>query len=1149
MANATKPARGAKFAWQPGDIEWADDAAGETPAAGSSGRDRFAWDAGDLDIISSSGAGGKPNGKAAHLRLQVKLDQPDWDPHKHPRGRDGKFIRVGDRVKLSLGGAGRVLAITDGGQIAVQRDDGKRVMAKPEQVTQLASDAKKPFTAPKPAGTPKTAGNKPDPTPAPAAPKQVPEAAGNGKPSTGDRLTLPDGSGGMVVAMVGEDRVAVVRDDGGRAIHNLNEVTPEGAAPKAPAKPQPDAPQPKAGSASTPDTPVFLTGRDGHRQLTAPEMSEEERAVLGEYVSMGHYTINNQLRTGFEWPSFGKMTTAEKIEHMDAVMERAAIDEPMVVYRGINVFSQTKFDFDTIKIGALLVDKGYFSTSMDEGIGRGFAKSGVMFRIEVPAGTRAMPIEGTSDKEAEVLFDRGSALRIKAVTGEPGNYTVHAELVQPQKAPAAPATKAAPATPGKGGSMFEGGDGQPIRAFDRVQLPDGDQGSVVSRRDDGTVVVERDSTGEHITVNAGELTHPGSGNTSGPAAAPTTADDADEDRFLMPIDQVQILPPGAEVPPQDPIPGASAFPQQPPKRAQEPPAAAKTGAPLRLELKRRTARWNEHDHPRDNEGQFAHAPGFGTHLPKPKLPKMPTPAKPADARRFATRADDARRGQGQTRSNFVHPVTGAPMGKTETGDTYEALFEAKGAPLLVAKYGGEFHAVATTGSWQSRNTPLDFQVDGRGGELKSLSARTPNQKTAIKAEEIARKKAAVEAAGLDPLLVVQVIDQDAGRVEVYAYEEFASKAVKRMEHLGSYSYSVEDFEAAQRQTGHHDKREQRAAAAQAAGKAAPAGRLVDDDGNEIEPGDLVIELRAGVPYVYTHPAATQRGSLLVKVGKPDWDPDEHPRDRHGQFVHVGDAVRLLSGGTGTYQGIDRAGRVRVKRPDGSEHAYMRSQVEFPGGKPAGKTSPTAGPSRAKAAAQEFLDGLPDFEKDWIRNRPTPINLVSSEVRTFLGSQGFSPEALEEHEKLLRNHGHTHATPESQHSVDTAIRDAFFDDKSEVGAVFRALSALNNAAYDMWAASHDDEHTPMFRYGAMRETTSFNLGSPLEDFERDNGSAIMATLPELRAAGYVLVVGPAGIVGASGEAEYFLVQRPGAPAPQVVKKPGFYSRVKPGPAEE
>jgi HK97 family phage portal protein len=185
-------------------------------------------------------------------------------------------------------------------------------------------------------------------------------------------------------------------------------------------------------------------------------------------------------------------------------------------------------------------------------------------------------------------------------------------------------------------------------------------------------------------------------------------------------------------------------------------------------------------------------------------------------RRFAVRPDDARRSQGQTRSNFIHPVTHHAMGKSEVGDTYEALFEQHVAGLLTERYGNPpYQAIAKAEGTGSRTTALDFSVDHRGGELKSLSAATPNQKTAIKREEVVRKEAAVAEAGLEPLLIVQVVDQQNMSVKVYAFDAFASKAVSKMDYLGGYSYTLADFEAAQKRTGHHEKREARATAQQA----------------------------------------------------------------------------------------------------------------------------------------------------------------------------------------------------------------------------------------------------------------------------------------------------------------------------------------------
>lgn len=312
-------------------------------------------------------------------------------------------------------------------------------------------------------------------------------------------------------------------------------------------------------------------------------------------------------------------------------------------------------------------------------------------------------------------------------------------------------------------------------------------------------------------------------------------------RFVAPADTVRILPPG----------------NRPKKRPALPPVEdRKEVSGDSLMVKRRA--FDESRVDRDRRGRFADIPGAGDDAP----------AKPSSQVRLAVRADDARRTQGQNPSNFPHPVTGHLMSKSEIGDTYEALFNAHGGQMLVAKYGDPpYTMVARAGGTGSRTTPLDFTVDHRAGELKSLNAAAPNQKTAMAAASVRRKEEAAAEAGLDPLLVVQVIDQPNRTVQVYVLEAFASKAVSRMTPVGEYAYSLADFESAQKLTGHHGKREQRAQA-QGLKLAAKAAREPDredegspdtDEDRPAQPGDRVIELRDGVPHVYTEPEPSEHG--------------------------------------------------------------------------------------------------------------------------------------------------------------------------------------------------------------------------------------------------------------------------------------------------
>lgn len=172
----------------------------------------------------------------------------------------------------------------------------------------------------------------------------------------------------------------------------------------------------------------------------------------------------------------------------------------------------------------------------------------------------------------------------------------------------------------------------------------------------------------------------------------------------------------------------------------------------------------------------------------------------------ASRVDDKRIAQGQTKSAFVKP-DGKAMSKSEIGDTYEQLFATHGAPILEKTFGKPYEMISHAHGG-ARNTPLDFRLGNKyGGELKTMSATSESaqrgkMKTAIKKEEIDRKTAALEKEGLKPLLVVQSVDQASGRVDIYTHDAFASKFVKTMRHVGSYNYTHADFHDANTKAGY-----------------------------------------------------------------------------------------------------------------------------------------------------------------------------------------------------------------------------------------------------------------------------------------------------------------------------------------------------------
>lgn len=185
--------------------------------------------------------------------------------------------------------------------------------------------------------------------------------------------------------------------------------------------------------------------------------------------------------------------------------------------------------------------------------------------------------------------------------------------------------------------------------------------------------------------------------------------------------------------------------------------------------------------------------------------KQERPGKTAS--NVATREDDKRLRSREVPSTFVHPESGRLLSKSEIGDTYETLFQNHGAHLLEDTFGGDYQQVSHY-SGGARNTPLDFRLDKTfGGELKTLSsegkaAARGKLKTSIKKEALDRKHLAIGKEGLRPLMVVQVVDQRTGHVDVYANEGFASKFVTQMRHLGSYDYTPDDFRKANEISGY-----------------------------------------------------------------------------------------------------------------------------------------------------------------------------------------------------------------------------------------------------------------------------------------------------------------------------------------------------------
>jgi ribosome modulation factor len=104
------------------------------------------------------------------------------------------------------------------------------------------------------------------------------------------------------------------------------------------------------------------------------------------------------------------------------------------------------------------------------------------------------------------------------------------------------------------------------------------------------------------------------------------------------------------------------------------------------------------------------------------------------------------------------------------------------------------------------------------------------------------------------------------------------------------------------------------------------------------------------------PAPAWDTAVEIKV----WEPNRHPRDKHGRFIRIGDLVNLPGGGQGKVTGITDAGQIEVHRTDGRHvtvDAHAASASKPGDGSPAAPRGVTPLGAEATAAAERFVRGL------------------------------------------------------------------------------------------------------------------------------------------------------------------------------------------------
>ena len=217
-----------------------------------------------------------------------------------------------------------------------------------------------------------------------------------------------------------------------------------GGAPAAPAK-APAAPAKAPAAAPKAKKPPVDFGDPGlnehsdafkkqvaatHDRLSAgwrKGLDVKEKAAIRNYTGSNYDEINGRLRSGgpHDW----------QVKQLDEALSKTALTDEIVVYRGIKNAEKLGLH-PTKSLGDVIRDPAYLSTSLNPAVAKSFAGpeggKGAVLRITAPPGTKGASVARLTEfpHEHEVLFSRGSGVKITHVSHEGGRPIYHGVLVQ-----------------------------------------------------------------------------------------------------------------------------------------------------------------------------------------------------------------------------------------------------------------------------------------------------------------------------------------------------------------------------------------------------------------------------------------------------------------------------------------------------------------------------------------------------------------------------------------------------------------------------------------------------------------------------------------------------------------------------------------------
>jgi DNA-binding NarL/FixJ family response regulator len=145
------------------------------------------------------------------------------------------------------------------------------------------------------------------------------------------------------------------------------------------------------------------------------KLAKNESNAVTEYTASGYHKLNKALR-GIEGKPNTKLT-----ELLDAALAKGSVPRDITVTRGLR-----EFNLESLKVGGVITDKGYVSTSIGKG-----AFGGTQLKIKVPKGSQALYVADISayKKEKELLLPRDSQFKVTKITQKGPKQIIEVELL------------------------------------------------------------------------------------------------------------------------------------------------------------------------------------------------------------------------------------------------------------------------------------------------------------------------------------------------------------------------------------------------------------------------------------------------------------------------------------------------------------------------------------------------------------------------------------------------------------------------------------------------------------------------------------------------------------------------------------------------